>query len=165
MKQLLRIRSIHNEERGETLIEFAVSAVVLLTLIFAIMEFARAMYIYHFVSYAAQTGTRYAIVRGSTWKTACSSSTSGMDCIAADTDVSAYVKSIAPPGVDTSKLTVNTNWLATAGGSSGATCTTVTNNPGCLVQVTVSYQFKFVAPFMPSKSPTLSASSEQVIQQ
>lgn len=156
---------MHKEERGDSLLEFAVSAVVLFTLIFGIMEFARAMYIYHFVSYAAQTGTRYAIVRGSTWKTACSSSTSGMACNAANTDVTTYVKSIAPNGVDTSKLTVTTTWPGTAGGSSGATCTTTTNNPGCLVQVTVSYSFTWIAPFMPTTAPTLSASSEQVIQE
>lgn len=161
---------MHREERGETLLEFAISAIVVFTLLFGIMEFARAMYIYHFVSYAAQAGTRYAIVRGSTWSTACSSSTTGMACVAANSDVQTYVDGIAPPGVDTSKLTVTATWPGTVGGTSGATCAntkTATNdhNPGCQVQVVVTYQFSFIAPFMPNSTPTFSATSLQVIQE
>ena len=163
---------MHKEERGDTLLEFAISAVVVFTLLFGTMEFARAMYVYHFVSYAAQAGSRYAIVRGSTWTTACSSSTTGMACLAASSDVQSYVKGLAPPGVDTSKLTVTPTWPGTAGGSSGATCANTTSpaktndhNPGCLVQVVVTYQFSFIAPFMPSGTPTFSATSDQVIQQ
>jgi Flp pilus assembly protein TadG len=170
MKPMPKIRSMHKEERGDTLLEFAISAVVVFTLLFGIMEFARAMYLYHFVSYAAQAGTRYAIVRGSSWSTACSSSTTGFGCNAANTDVTAYVKSIAPPGVDTSKLTVSATWPGTAAGSSGSTCTdtktkTNSNNPGCIVQVQVTYPFTFIAPFMPKATPTFSATSQQAIQQ
>lgn len=172
MKPLLKIRSIRKEERGDTLLEFAISAIVIFTLLFGIMEFARAMYLYHFVSYAAQAGTRYAIVRGSSWPTACSSSTTGLECNAANTDVATYLKGIAPPGVDTSKLTVTTTWPGTAAGSSGATCANTTtpaktndNNPGCIVQVQVTYPFTFIAPFMPTATPTFSATSQQAIQQ
>ena len=172
MKRLVKIRSMRNEERGDTLLEFAISAIVIFTLLFGIMEFARAMYLYHFVSYAAQAGTRYAIVRGSSWSTACSSSTTGFGCNAANTDVTAYVKSIAPPGVDTSKLSVSATWPGTAAGSSGATCANTStpaktndNNPGCIVQVQVTYPFTFIAPFMPTATPTFSATSQQTIQQ
>ena len=172
MKPLLKIRSIHREERGDSLLEFAISAVVVFTLLLGIMEFARAMYIYHFVSYAAQAGTRYAIVRGSTWTTACSSSTSGMECLAANSDVQTYINGIAPPGVDTSKLSVTATWPGTFGGSSGATCANTTtpaktndHNPGCQVKVVVTYPFTFIAPFMPTATPTFSATSEQVIQE
>ena len=172
MKSLLKIRSMHKEERGDSLLEFAISAVVVFTLLFGIMEFARAMYLYHFVSYAAQAGTRYAIVRGSTWSTACSSSTTGMECLAANSDVQTYVNGIAPPGVDTSKLTVTATWPGTAAGSSGATCANTTtpkktndHNPGCKVQVVVSYPFTFIAPFMPTATHTFSATSVQAIQE
>lgn len=156
---------MHKEERGDTLVEFAISAIVVFTLLFGVMEFARAMYIYHFVSYAAQAGTRYAIVRGSTWSTACSSSTSGLACLASSSDVQTYVKGLAPPGIYTSKMTVTPTWPGTAGGSSGATCSTTKNKPGCIVQVVVTYQFSFIAPFMPSSTPTFSATSQQVIQE
>lgn len=172
MKHILTIRSVHKDERGDSLLEFAISAVVVFTLLFGIMEFARAMYIYHFVSYAAQAGTRYAIVRGSTWSTACSSSTSGMECLAASSDVKSYVNSIAPPGVDTSKLTVTATWPGTVAGSSGATCANTTSpaktndhNPGCKVQVVVTYPFTFIAPFMPTATPTFLATSVQAIQE
>lgn len=156
-----------NDQRGDTLVEIAISAVVVLTLLFGIMEFGRAMYIYHFVSYAAQAGTRYAIVRGNSWKTACSSSSTGFGCQAASSDIQAYVKSIAPSGVSTSSppLTITPTWPGTTPNSTGAiTCTAGTPNPGCVVQVAVSYQFSFIAPFMPGSPLTLSATSQQVIQ-
>lgn len=172
MKRVSTPGSIHKDERGDSLLEFAVSAIVVFTLLFGIMEFARAMYLYHFVSYAAQAGTRYAIVRGSTWSTACSSSTSGLECLAANSDVQSYVKGIAPPGVDTTKLTVNATWPGTAAGSSGATCANTSSpaktndhNPGCQVKVVVTYPFTFIAPFMPTATPTFSATSVQVIQE
>lgn len=97
MKLKRTVRAGMKDQRGDTMIEIAISAVVVLTLLFGVMEFGRAMYIYHFVSYAAQAGTRYALVRGNSWKTACASSTTGMDCQAALTDIQAYVQSIAPP--------------------------------------------------------------------
>lgn len=153
------------DQRGDTLVEIAISAVVVLTLLFGIMEFGRAMYIYHFVSYAAQAGTRYALVRGNSWKTTCASSTTGMDCQAADTDIKAYVQSIAPPGVSTSNppLTITPSWPGTSPNAS-ITCTAGTPAPGCVVQVIVTYQFSFIAPFMPGSPLTLKATSQQIIQ-
>lgn len=175
MRRLLRSRSIHKDERGDTLLEFAVSAVVVFTLLFGIMDFARAMYIYHFVSYAAQAGARYAIVRGSTWSaTPCSgtgSTGSNMECQASQGDVQNYVKTLVPPGVSTSStiLGISATWPGTAAGTSSfnsASCSTTTNNPGCQVQVTVTYNFSFMLPFMPTnKTPKFSATSVQVIQQ
>lgn len=173
MRRLQRIRSLHKGERGDSLIEFAISAIVVFMLLFGIMEFARAMYIYHFVSYAAQAGTRYAIVRGSSWSKPCSGKTStGSDlgCNASNTDVTNYIDGMAPASVDTSQLTVNATWPGTVGGSSGATCantktTTNDNNPGCVVQVQVQYTFHFILPLMPNLSPTFSATAQQVIQE
>lgn len=173
MRCLQRIRSLHKGERGDSLIEFAISAIVVFTLLFGIMEFARAMYIYHFVSYAAQAGARYAIVRGSTWSAPCSGKTStgsNLDCYASSSDVTTYIQGIAPSAVDTSQLTVTPTWPGTVGGSSGATCAdtkskTNDNNPGCVVQVQVQYKFHFILPFMPGTSPTFSATAQQVIQE
>ena len=165
MKLKRTIRAGIRDQRGDTLIEIAISAVVVLTLLFGVMEFGRAMYVYHFVSYAAQAGTRYAIVRGNSWKTDCSSSTTGFSCKASTSDIQTYVQGIAPPGVTGSSVTVTPTWPGTTPNSSGAiTCTAGVPSPGCVVQVAVSYQFTFIAPFMPGPGFTFNATSQQVIQ-
>ena len=51
-------------ERGSTLVEFALVLIVLMVMMFGIIDFARALYTYHFVANVAREGTRYAIVRG-----------------------------------------------------------------------------------------------------
>ena len=160
------------------MIEFAVSAVTLLILIFGIMDISRALYAYHFISYAAQAGTRFAIVRGATFSsTSCDSTTTSggvtttnynstqYQCDASADDIKAFVKSIAPPGVDPSQLTITPTWpAATVGSSDTATCSPA-NSAGCLVQVVVSYPFNFMLPFMPTSTITMSSTSEQTIQQ
>ena len=81
-------------ERGDSLIEFAVVAVVLFTCIFGIIDCSRALYAYHFASYAAREATRYAIVRGSTWGSATCASTSTFNCNASATNIHSYVQSL-----------------------------------------------------------------------
>lgn len=192
MRILRKIRAGHQDERGETLLEFAASAVVVFMLLFGIMEFARAMYIYHFVSYAAQAGTRYAVVRGSSWNKSCvsptSSSYSGVtisaNCYATSDNIKGYIMGIAPPGVDLNSLTITPTFCGNVSGpnagcttwtsgstitASGVDCTASTttklqDNPGCLIQVAVSYKFTFIVPFW-SQTPSLTASSMQIIQQ
>lgn len=179
MRSLRKTRDWRADESGSALVEFSVSAVLLLTLIFGIMEVSRALYVYHFISYAAQSGTRFAIVRGSTYSgTSCDSTTTSggvtttnynstlFECDATADDITAYVKSTAPPGVDASQLTVTPTWPASSVGSSDpANCTTTTNAPGCLVKVVVSYPFSFIAPFLPTSAMTMRSTSQQVIQQ
>ena len=71
----------------------------LLTLFFGIVEFSMAMYTSGFLAYGAQEGTRYSMVHGSDWTTACSSTTI-YDCKAATTDVQNYILSLPHPGVN-----------------------------------------------------------------
>src|SRR5262249_53550139 len=52
-------------QRGSSLVEQAVVLVILLTILFAIIDFGRALYTYHFVSNAAREATRWASVRSS----------------------------------------------------------------------------------------------------
>jgi len=81
-------------ERGGTLVEFALAITILLTLIFGIMDFSQAMYAYHFVSNAAREASRYASLRGSTFTTACASPPPlAYACEAAPADITAYVRS------------------------------------------------------------------------
>ena len=153
-------------ERGDSLVEFAISAVLLLTVIFGIMDFARALYVYHFVSYAAQEGTRYAVVHGSEFSGSCST-TSSWSCDATSAEITSFVQSIAPPGITASSIGVTTTWPGTLpnGTNPGSTCSTTKSVDGCLVKVEVSVPFSFVLSFLPKTSPTFTATSEGVTQQ
>ena len=42
-------------------------------------------------------------------------------------------------------------------------CGTTKNKAGCLVQVSVSYQFSYMVPFLPAAAQTMSATAQAVI--
>src|ERR1700734_1850853 len=84
------------EERGTALVEFAMTAWLLILLLFGVFQVMFAIYTYHFTTYAAQQGTRFAMVRGYTWSknttTNCSTSappnfTMAYDSTASGTDI------------------------------------------------------------------------------
>jgi Flp pilus assembly protein TadG len=142
--------------RGSTLTEFALVLPLLVAAMFGVIDFGRALYTYHFVSDAAREASRWASVRGS------SCTAYGQACPAQQVDVQNYVSSIVPPGIDPSPatLTVTPAWPGIP-----ASCSGVPNNPGCAVQVVVSYKFKFFLPFLPTSTYTMQSSSEMVISQ
>jgi Flp pilus assembly protein TadG len=148
------------ELRGNALTEFALVIPFLLAVMFGVIEFGRALYTYHFVSDVAREASRWASVR-KTCKPVLL-----QPCPASPADVADYVVSIAPPGIDTSpqKLVVSPAWVAAPG--IGSACLLLPNNPGCqAVQVTVTYQFKFILPFMPTSTYPMKSTSEMVILQ
>jgi Flp pilus assembly protein TadG len=110
--------SILRDERGSTLVEIALTITVLLTLIFGVIEVGLMLYTYHFVSYAAREGTRYAIVRGST----CSGFSSA--CPATASDIQNYVSNLGFPGIDIVSSDVSVSWASYS--QSSATWTTCT---------------------------------------
>jgi len=87
----MKIRNVRQQhgEAGNALVEFAVSMVVILTLLFGIIDVGRALYAYDWVSNAARLGTRFAMVRGSS----CSQLLGG--CPAIQSDVVAYLNNNA----------------------------------------------------------------------
>jgi Flp pilus assembly protein TadG len=154
----LGVKPAHGQrERGAVIIETALSMVVLLTVIFGVLEVSLAVYNYHFLSYAAREGTRYAIVRGSScnsFAAACPNATAA--------DVSTYVKGLGFPGIY-GTITVTTTWPTT-----GSACTpnaTPCDNPGNLVKVVVSDLLPFAPPFVPAQTVTMTSTSEMVISQ
>ena len=145
------LRKLKGED-GSNLIEYALIFMVFMSLLLGIVDFSRALYSYHFLSNAARDATRWAAVRGSTC-------TNDGSCAApaSPTDIQTYVTNITPPGVDSSNVKTIPSWPGT-----GAACA-VANNPGCPVQVQISYNFTFVAPFIRSTPLTLSSSSQMII--
>ena len=153
-----RVWSASNE-RGSSLVEFALSSIILLTLVFGVIAMCMALYTYHFISDAAREGTRYAMVRGS------SCSTYGhfaSNCpVTTSTQVQTYVRGLSFPGINSNNMTVATTWPTT-----GSACTPSTapcNNPGNLVHVTVTYAFPLSIPFASAMTLTMTSSSQMVI--
>jgi Flp pilus assembly protein TadG len=176
MQRLVRLG---RDESGAELVEFALTSLILFTLIFAIFNWMLGMYVYHFTSYVAQQATRFAIVRGYTWSknttTNCATSappsfTMPFNCTASATDIQNYVQSLAHPGINPSGLTINTTtsyvWPGVTPDGTTAQCGTNAktnyNSPGCLVKVTVSYNFSFM-PILKLSPLPMGATSEKVI--
>lgn len=148
-------------EQGSALVEFVLSATILLTIVFGIFDTTLALYSNLFVSEAARSATRYAIVRGANAGTSDCSSNSWASCAATSTDISNYVKNLGFPLVDSSRIAVSTQWLTSAGG----TCTGSCNSPGNQVQVSVSYPYAITVPFVSLGTLNLTGNSQMVIQQ
>jgi len=126
------------QRRALAMVEFAMILLVTLTLIFGIIQASLALYAYSFVSYAARSGARYAMVRGSHSSTP-----------ATNSSVQTYVAGLAV-ALNTSSLTVTTSWNPN-------------NNPGSTVTVSVSYVFAPLAPFVWSSNLTMASTAQALI--
>ncbi len=73
---LRRYRKRQDSQRGATMVEFAVSIVVVIFVVFWTFELVMAVYTYAVLSDAAKEGVRYAIVHGSS-SSNCSGPTAG----------------------------------------------------------------------------------------
>jgi Flp pilus assembly protein TadG len=146
-------------ECGASLVEFALSVMVMLTFILGVMTMCMALYSYHFVAEAAREGARYAIVRGSGCTTY-SGFTSNCP-ISTAAPIQTYVRSLALPGINANNLTVAAVYSAYPSG----TCTpsAACNNPGNQVQVTVTYQLPVTIPFVPARTLTMTSRSQMII--
>lgn len=121
-------------ERGSQLLEFGMAAILLFMLLFGIMEFGRAIWIYDTLAHAAKEGARYAIVRGAESGRAASAE-----------DVRSHV------------LTRTTGMTAVA----VTTTWEPDNEPGSVVQVRVESPFLPVVSFLPPLA--LTSTSRMVI--
>lgn len=163
------LRTVTNRarERGSAVIEFALASMIFLGFVFAIIDFGRALYAYEFVTYAARSGTRYAMVRGS----ACAQNGGGTSAVitacGSSTGVSAaqvqtFVQGLNLPGINPSTISVTTTWPDVGAGCSDSGAR---NGPGCPVLVVVQYPYQSTIPFFRITTLTLTAESEMVISQ
>jgi len=63
---MLAIRSSKQNEKGATLVEFAIGATVFMAAMFAVMEFGRALWVHNALADAARRGARYAVTHPAT---------------------------------------------------------------------------------------------------
>jgi Flp pilus assembly protein TadG len=154
-------RRLHDEE-GQTIVETAMSMIILLTFMFGVFEAGFAIYSYHFISEAAREGTRYAIVRGSSAGPACTVP-GPPTCSAQTADIQTYVEYLGFPGINPGNMTVTPSWSAYANGSS-CPATPPCNSPGNLVTIKVTYNFPLTVPFVPKQTYAMSSTSAMIIQ-
>jgi Flp pilus assembly protein TadG len=137
------------------LVEFAVASTFLFTLIFGILEFCLVVYAGAYVAFAAQQGTRYAMVRGADWTSACASAES-YGCQATADNVKNHILNMAHPGLNLTAGNIEVTWPARG------TCAEGSNAQGCQVQVTVRYTFQMNLPFYSPSIPLSSISKETI---
>jgi Flp pilus assembly protein TadG len=135
-------------EEGSTLIEFALTFSVLLTVIFCVMELCLIFYSYDMISERAREGTRYAMVRGSS----CPNTTTPT-CEVTAAQVNTYVSGLKEPNLGGGTITVATTY------PDGD------EDVGSRVQVKVSYVFPIKMPFVPKNSINMSSTSVMYILQ
>ena len=59
---MLRIKTFRQDERGTTLVEYAIAATVFVMSVFAVLEFGRALWVHNALTDAARRGARYAVL-------------------------------------------------------------------------------------------------------
>jgi Flp pilus assembly protein TadG len=137
-------------------VEQALILPVLLAVMFGAIDMARALYTYTYVSHIAREATRWASVRSAT-----SINGSSLD------QVQTYVSTVSGMGLDKDQITSTTNYIAPVNATplcpGGVANSNANNKPGCVVQVTVNYNYTFILPFLPSGALTLSSESQMVI--
>lgn len=155
------------------MIEFAISTIVLVVLLFGCIGVAMAYYTFEVINQYARDASRYAIVHGNgcnspingncSIATSCTASGSGFTCTDANTALLSYLNGQILPGIFGSNLAVN----ATYGPAPGlTTClTTNCNGAGDQVTVDVSYQYLYNIPFIPQRLITMHGTSTMIISQ
>jgi len=154
-------RWFRKNTQGQASVEFVLTALFLMLLVFGIIELMLMIHAYNVLADSAKEGLRYAIVHGS--KNSCPSGPSsapdidgpaappGTDpgCVSTTPSTGLYgvVKTYAQYSFhDTSAMTVTVDY--NPGGNNGAAC----NDPSCLVRITVSYPYQ---PFFGLGWPTV----------
>lgn len=161
----IQLKSMHFDESGSSLVEFSLCLIVMLAVVYGIFDCSRALYTDHYVATAARDAVRYAMVRGSSWTGVSCTDTSSYGCFANGTDVTKYITTITPLGINSKNppLTITTSWpgMTPAGTSCGADAYA----PGCVVRVKVDYSFHFILPFLPQSAILLTSTAAGAISQ
>jgi Flp pilus assembly protein TadG len=134
---MLCINAFRQDERGTTLVEYAIAATVFVTALFAVLEFGRALWVHNALTDAARRGARYAVLH-------CASDSSGVKNVAVYGDPAGGTQSILPD--------------LTTGNVDVTYSSDFTVNQGTATVKITNYKFNFVLPLLP-KSITMPAYS------
>jgi len=157
-------------EEGGSLVEMALSCLILIPFLFGIVQLSIGLYCYHYASDAAREATRWAIVRGANCNTlfgsAYCSPTDGSGSGATSNDIAQYVKGLGYPY--SASVTTTTQWCAGGTPATWTSCSaTKNNNPATKdqVKVTVSYAYPLIIPFIKKNTINISSVSSMTIVQ
>jgi Flp pilus assembly protein TadG len=159
-------------DAGGTIVEMAISSLILFSMVFAVFEVTMACYTYNAVSEASRESARWGMVRGSK----CSTYTVNQDhCGASSDDIQNYA--ISSTRIDWSKCTkakpcVVATWMkgTTVSGSSTSTTWATCNggcsaDPGNLLVVTITYPYALTFPMVKTFNINLTSTSQVVVSQ
>jgi Flp pilus assembly protein TadG len=173
-------RNRERGERGAALVEYGFGVIIFLSLAFGASGFGHALFVYHHVNNAAKEAARYAAVRGATCSldSSCVASNSATNNAGPTTqdDMQHFVQNMTPTGINSSIITATATWPGPASPLICKQSITVTvgkttevipqwpvNNPGCTVQVNVTYSYNFVFPLIHLAPVNMSSTAEMVI--
>ena len=129
---MLRIKNFKQNERGSTLLEYAIGATVFIMAIFGVLEFGRALWAHNALTDAARRGARYAALhRNNTGEDA------NIKNLVVYGNIAGGSKPLVP-GLTTANVTV------TRSGDFSV-------NQGTATVSITGYQFQFVLPMLPKK--------------
>ena len=126
---MFRIRNFKQDEKGSTLVEYAIGATVFVMAVFAVLEFGRALWAHNALTDAARQGARYAVLHTSAEDT-------NIKNLVVYGTIDGGTKPIVP-GLSTSMVQI------TRSGDFSVNSGTAT------VKIT-GYEFQFVLPFLPN---------------
>jgi Flp pilus assembly protein TadG len=165
-----RSLAVASGEEGGSLVEMALSCLILIPFLFGIVQLSIGLYCYHYAADAAREATRWAIVRGANCtglfgSTYCSPTEKNGDGAGA-TDIAQYVKGLGYPY--SASVTTTTRWCTAGTPATWSSCsTTKNNNPASRdqVKVTVSYAYPLIIPFIKNNTINISSTSSMTIVQ
>jgi hypothetical protein len=171
--RLLRAFTRHaRNESGQSLVETAVSMLIVLMLIFGVIEGCWGVYSFHYLANAAHEAARYAIVRGHDWIIPCDSvgGWSASMCTASPANIANFAANRGFPGINIDPNNdVCVEYFAPDSmpdsGSLACNPNTGPNSVGDIVQVTINNPFKLTLPGLPAYTWNLSSTSRMVIAQ
>lgn len=136
-------------EKGQSLVEFAICALLTVMLLLGVVEFGRMILAYTTLNSATRIGVRYAMVHGSS-DPARLASTTAIENVVRD-----YMGAAA---INTASATVNVTYP----GYTPLGCAVGAKTPGCPVKIVVSYPYQTMVTYFPI-SVTLASRSQGVI--
>jgi len=126
---MLRIRNFKHDEKGSTLVEYAIGASVFLMAVFAVLEFGRVLWAHNALTDASRQGARYAVLHTPSEDT-------NIKNLVVYGNTAGGTKPIVP-GLTTSMVQISRSGDFSV------------NSGTATVKIT-GYQFQFVLPFLPN---------------
>jgi len=154
-------------EEGGSLVEMAISCLILIPILFGIIQLSIGLYCYHYAADAAREASRFAIVRGANCMTnlkskAYCSPTDANGSGATPNDIGQYVKGLGYPYSGSAITTVQ--WCKSPAPWTNCS-TTRDNSVGNQVQVKVTYSYPLVIPYIKANTLLIGSTSSMTIVQ